>query len=86
MPKEVGYDTCFMIEVLKGKKKYLPMSVSSGYELPYFKNGDTLNKQYIIEKMAGNNAYNEYIPDGINLNKLSRKFLLSLSIYFIIIL
>jgi hypothetical protein len=66
-----------MIEVLKGKKKYLPINVSCGFELPYFRNGDTLNKQYIIEKMSGNNAYAEYIPNGINLKKLSRKFLLS---------
>ena len=27
--------------------------------------------------MSGNNAYAEYIPNGINLKKLSRKFLLS---------
>jgi hypothetical protein len=79
MPKEIGFDTAFMLEVLKGKKKYLPISVSSGYELPYFKTGETLNKNYIIEKMGNNNEYKDYIPDGVSLNKLSRKFLLSVS-------
>ena len=80
MPKEIGFDKAFMLEVLKGNKKYLPISVSSGYELPYFKTGETLNKQYIIEKMSQNNEYKNYIPDRVSLNKLSRKFLLSVSI------
>jgi len=59
------------------------MSIFSGYDLSYFRNGDTLNKQYIIERMAENIVYNEYIPNEINLKKLSYKFLLSVSIYFI---
>lgn len=69
-----------MIEVLKGKKKYLPISMSSGFDLPYFRGGDTLNKNYIINKISGNEIYKEYIPEGINLNKLSRKFILSVSL------
>lgn len=80
MPKEVGYDTLFMVDVLKGKKKYLPLSVSSGYDLSYFRSGDTLTKKYIIDKMAGNDAYKVFLPDNIELNKLSRKFLLSVNI------
>ena len=69
-----------MIEVLKGNKKYLPINMSSGFDLPYFKNGDTLNKNYIINKILGNEIYKEYIPEGIDLNKLSRKFILSVSL------
>ena len=71
-----------MVDVLRGKKKYLPLSVSSGYELPYFRTGDTLTKNYIINKMSGNIAYKDYIPDNININRLSRKFLLSVRIIF----
>ena len=66
-----------MIDVLKGKKKYLPLSVSSGFDLSYFLTGETLTKNYIINKMIENNVYNDYIHDGIDLMKLSRKFLLS---------
>lgn len=73
-----------MIEVLKGKKKYLPISMSAGFDLPYFRNGDTLNKNYIINKISGNEIYKEYIPEGIDLNKLSRKFILSVSLLILI--
>ena len=71
-----------MVDVLRGKKKYLPLSVSSGYELPYFRTGDTLTKNYIVSKMAGNIAYKDCVPDNININRLSRKFLLSVRIIF----
>ena len=59
-----------MLDVLRGRKKYLPLSVSSDFNLPYFKSDDTLTKKYIIDKINGNNAYKDYIPDGINLEKL----------------
>ena len=55
-----------MVDVLRGKKKYLPLSIYSGYELPYFRTDDTITKNYIINKMAGNIAYKDYIPDNIN--------------------
>lgn len=69
-----------MIDVLKGRKKYLPLSASSGYDLSYFRKGETLTKNYIINKMMENNVYNDYLPDGIDFTKLSRKFLLSVRI------
>ena len=69
-----------MIDVLKGKKKYLPLSVSSGYDLSYFRTGDTFTKNYLISKMINIEAYKIYLPDNIGLNKLSRKFLLSVSV------
>ena len=79
MPRECGYDTSYMIDVLKGRKKYLPLSVSSGYDLSYFRTGETLTKNYIISKMTNIEAYKDYLPDNIELSKLSRKFLLSVS-------
>ena len=51
-----------MIEVLKGKKKYLPISVSSGYDLSYFRSGDTLTKKFIISKIVNNDAYKAFCP------------------------
>ena len=80
LPRENGFDTSFMIEVLRGKKKYLPLSVSSGFDLSYFRKGETLTKNYIINKMMENNVYSDYVPDGVDFTKLSRKFLLSVSI------
>lgn len=84
LPREVGFDALFMMDVLRGKKKYLPLSVSSGYELPYFRTGDTLTKNYIISKMVNNVAYKDYIPNNVNISRLSRKFLLSVRYLFII--
>ena len=69
-----------MVEVLKGKKRYLPIIVSSVYDLSYFRSGDTLTKKYIINKIANNDSYKTFLPDNIDLNKLSRKFLLSVGI------
>ena len=67
-----------MMDVLRGKKKYLPLSVSSGYELPYFRTGDTLTNNYIISKIINNVAYKDNIPNNVKINRLSRKFLLSI--------
>ena len=63
-----------MIDVLRGRKKYFPLSLFSGYKFSYFKKGDTLAKNYIIEKIPGNNEYNKYFPDWINLSRISKKF------------
>ena len=41
-----------------------------------------MNKAYIINKMIGNAAYGDYIPDKIKPMSLSRDFLLTV-IYFI---
>ena len=54
-----------MIDVLKGKKKYLSLSVSSGYDLSCFRSGDTLTKNYIIGKMTNIEIYKDYLPDNI---------------------
>lgn len=40
-------------------------------------------RNYIIGKMEGNNEYNKYIPDEVNLSRLSRKFLLSVNNFLI---
>ena len=74
-----------MLDVLKGRKKYLSLSVILDFNLPYFKSDDTLTKKYIIEKINGNNAYKDYISNGINQEKLSRKFLLTVKNIYIII-
>ena len=55
--------------------------MSAEYELNSFKNGITLNKEYIISRMRGNGAYSAYVPDNINPHKLSRGFLLQVSPY-----
>jgi len=75
---EPGYDTNFVLQVIKGEKKCLPLGFGTGFHLPSFRTGETLNKKYIIDKMMGNPAYGDYIPNKIQPMALSRDYLLSL--------
>jgi hypothetical protein len=80
-PNEPGYDSNYFLKVIMGQKKYLPINFNIGYKLKYFKKGITLNKKYIISKMIGNPEYALYTPDNVNVEKLSRDFLLTLVAY-----
>lgn len=77
-PNETGYDSNYFLKVIMGQKKYLPINFNIWYKLKYFKKGITLNKKYIISKMLSNPAYALYTPDNVNVQKLSRDFLLTL--------
>ncbi len=80
-PKEPGFDTTYFLLVLSGKKKYLPSNFSVNYKMKFFRNGEKLDKKYIISKMAGNEAYSYYTPDHIAPEKYSKSFLLNLVAY-----
>lgn len=71
----------FFLKVITGEKKYLPINFNISYKLKYFKKGETLSKKYIISKMIGNPVYGLYTPDNVNVEKLSRGFLLTLVAY-----
>lgn len=43
--------------------------------------GTKLDKNYIINKITGNEAYGDYVPDNYNPTKLSKEFLLTLVSY-----
>ena len=60
------------------------MGWSSGFNLKYFKKGERLTKNYIIQKMMGNAKYGEYVPDRTSPHLLSREFLLSVRIFYVI--
>jgi hypothetical protein len=69
--------------VLKGEKKCLPIGFQTGFNLNYFRKGETLNKAYIISKIGNNQKFKEYIPDNVSLMSLSRDFLLTVSIQYL---
>ena len=77
-PNEPGYDSNYFLKVIMGEKCYLPINFNVECKLKYFKKGIALDKKYIISKMLGNPAYALYTPDNINMEKLSRNFLLTL--------
>ncbi len=80
-PKEIGFDSNFFLKVLMGEKKYLPNNFTVNYKLHYFRKGEKLDKNYIIEKMKRNPAYAEYTPDIKDPKKFSKDFLLLLIAY-----
>ena len=49
-----------------------------GFELPYFTKKKALRKVDILDKFRNDSELMSYIPDGININSLTRDFLLSI--------
>ena len=47
---------------MKGEKKCLPVGFQTGFNLNYFRKGETLNKTYIISKIANNQKFKDYLP------------------------
>ena len=80
-PNEVGFDANFFLKVLMGEKKYLPNNFTVNYKLHFFRKGEKLDKNYIIEKMKGNQEYATYTPDIKDPKKFSKDFLLLLIAY-----
>ena len=64
---------------MKGEKKCLPVGFQTGFNLNYFRKGETLNKTYIISKIANNTKFKDYLPDNVSHMNLSRDFLLTVS-------
>ena len=75
------FDTTFLLQVIRGIKKCLPVGFQTGFNLNYFHKGETLNKCYIINKISNNLKFSEYLPDNISLMSLSRDFLLTVRLY-----
>ena len=50
-PKEIGFDSNFFLKVIMGEKKYLPNNFTVNYKMHYFRKGEKLDKDYIIQKM-----------------------------------
>ncbi len=57
----------------------MPISMSGSFDLNTFKKGITLSKDYIIQRMVGNEIYGLYTPNNIEPKKLTRGFLLRVS-------
>ena len=77
IPNLKGYDASFLLKVMKGEKKCLPIGFQTGFHLGYFRKGETLNKQYIISRISQNPNFANYIPDNVSPMYLSRDFLLT---------
>ena len=83
IPYLKGYDATFLLQVMKGEKKCLPVGFQTGFNLNYFRKGETLNKAYIINKIANNQKFIDYLPDNVSPMNLSRDFLLTVSFLYL---
>ena len=83
IPDLKDYDATFLFLVMKGEKKCLPIGFRTGFPLNSFRKDETLNKQYIINKIMNNPKFKDYIPNGVNPMYLTRDFLLTLSIHYL---
>ena len=68
---------------MKGEKKCLPVGFQTGFNLNYFRKGETLNKAYIINRINNNPKFKDYLPDNVSLMSLSRDFLLTVSFLYL---
>ena len=53
------------------------------YKLKYYRGNNLLTKKYLVDIIKDKAIYSNYLPDGINLNNLSKSFLFCVSIYII---
>ena len=83
IPNLKGYDATFLLQVMKGEKKCLPVGFQTGFNLNYFRKGETLNKAYIINKINNNPKFKDYLPDNVSPMCLSRDFLLTVSFLYL---
>ena len=53
------------------------------YKFKYYKNNSFLTKKFLLNIIKNNVIYSEYLPDGIDLNNISKSFLFCISIFLI---
>ena len=51
---------------MKGEKKCLPVGFQTGFNLNYFRKGETLNKAYIIRRINNNPKFKTYLVDNVS--------------------
>lgn len=52
------------------------------YNLKYYKNGNLLTKEFLLNILKNNEIYKKYLPDGVKYETLSKKFIFAVSIKF----
>ena len=92
LPKEVGFDSHYFVQVLTGAKKVIifliniqlmPIGHHADYDLKYFRKDHILTKDFLINIIQNDQKYRDYIPDNIALKSLTRDYLLSVSFILI---
>ena len=80
-PPQKCFNREFLLGVLRGIKKLLPLGCFGGFKLPYYTKSKRLTKDNIYQKFIGDSELLAYLPDNAPLAYLSREFLLSALFY-----
>ena len=71
----------FVLLVLSGKKKLLPLGCFGGFNIPYFSKSKKLTKDDIFKKFIGDESLLIYLPDNPDMKSITRELLLSILFY-----
>ena len=80
-PAEKCFNKEFLLGVLGGTKKLLPLGCFGGFNLPFYTKSKKLTKEYIYIKFQNDNNLLSYLPDNPSLSSLTREFLLCVLFY-----
>ena len=80
-PNNPHFNKSFLLEVLSGKKKLLPLGCLGGFAIPYYTKNKTLTKEYIFKLFLNDQNLMSFLPDNPDIRGLSREFLLSVLFY-----
>ena len=77
LPPNNHFNKSFLLGVLSGRKKLLPIGCLGGFNFPYFSKNILLTKDHIFKLFIIDNNLLSYLPDDPDVRYLSREFLLS---------
>ena len=80
-PEGAHFGKAFLLNVLNGKKKLLPLGCVGGFNIPYYSKNKQLTKEDIFKKFVGDENLLAFIPDDPDIKSISREFLLSVLFY-----
>ncbi len=75
------FGKAFVLGVLNGQKKLLPLGCFGGFNIPYYSKNKKLVKEDIFKEYNGDQNLLSYLPDSPDIKSLSRELLLSILFY-----
>lgn len=77
-PKNPHFSKSFLIGVLCGRKKLLPIGcMGGGFSFPYYSKQKQLTKEDIFKVFANDETLLAYLPDNPDIRCITREYLLS---------
>lgn len=77
--KDSCFNTQFLLSVLKGDKKLLPISANNVVELGRLKNNKMFDKKNLLNLIQNNEEMRKFIPDSPKYSRIERESMLKVS-------